>query len=170
EDEQLLIKLNIVNLFLLIVLAVVIWGIHGLWFGSFDVPFSMQGILWGTLIFVVSIPIHELCHGLFFKRLSSSGKVTYGFSKGMFYATNPGVIYTKKQFFVIALAPFVMVSAGYILLYFLGVPSTILWVVFIVHTSACVGDFWYIYEMLKQPAITHCEDTDVWITFYIESE
>lgn len=120
--------------------------ILSLLFGKTALSFCGNDFMMILAIFAIFVIIHEFIHGFFFKAFSKSGKVKYGFSKGMFYAANPGVIYTKKQFIIIAITPFIINSLLFILLLGLGMHSNLILGVFILHTSACAGDFWYVYK------------------------
>lgn len=167
EDKKLYNKINLFSLLILAVTTVAVVLVHLLLPGELELSFSFAEIIWIAVLYFGSIPLHELFHGIFFKVFSKSGKVKYGFSKGMFYASNPGEIYTKKQFILIILAPFILNSLLFLLLSMFGIAPTILWAVFILHTASCAGDFWYIYEIMKNSAITHCEDTPVGVKFFI---
>ncbi|UJL47371.1 DUF3267 domain-containing protein [Virgibacillus sp. NKC19-16] len=168
EDKKLYYKINLFSLALLVVTIAVVLLAHLILIGEVHLSFSISNLIWIMGILLISLPIHELFHGIFFKAFSESGTIKYGFEKGMLYASNPGVFYTKRQFSTIALAPFVLNSLLFFLLFLFGVDGTIIWSVFILHTSSCAGDFWYIYEMIKNPTITHCEDTPVGIKLFVD--
>lgn len=167
DDKKLYYKINLFSLVVLMVITAAVFVPHLVIYGDLHLVISSSQSIWAFGIFLISIPLHECFHVLFFKLFSKTGKVKYGFSKGMFYATNPGVIYTKRQFTIIMLAPFVFNSLLFFLLALFGLDSTALWIVFILHTASCAGDFWYIYEIIKHPAITHCEDTPTGIKLLI---
>ena len=95
-------------------------------------------------ITILSIPVHELLHGLAFKMLGA-GKLTFGANlrQFMFYVTSHQFVMNKKQFYFLALTPFVVVSS--ICIYFLLHPSfSVRWVsanVLFAHATCCIGDF-----------------------------
>lgn len=167
EDKKLYNKINLLSLVILVVTTVVVLLGHLIISGELHLSFSISNYFWAVGIFLISLPIHELFHGIFFKSFSTSGKIKYGFSKGMLYASNPGEFYTKRQFLIIILAPFILNSILFFLLSMFVLDSITLWVVFILHTTSCAGDFWYTYEIIKNPAITHCEDTSVGVRFFV---
>lgn len=170
EDKKLYNTINLFSLVVLIVAAGIVVMAQLIMFGEFHLSFTISNYLWIMGIFLISLPIHELFHGIFFRYFSKSRKkVKYGFSKGMLYASNPGEVYTKRQFVIIILAPFILNSTLFLLLSMSGLESTVLWSVFVLHTAGCAGDFWYIYEIIKNPAITHCEDTPVGVKFFVEN-
>lgn len=166
EDKKLYNKINLFSLVILLVTTVSVLLAHLIVNGELHLSFSFSNYLWIVGIFFVSLPVHELFHGIFFKTFSKTGKIKYGFSKAMLYASNPGEIYTKRQYFIIVLAPFILNSVLFFLLSIVGLDSIVLWSVFILHTTGCAGDFWYTYEMIKNPEITHCEDTPVGVKFF----
>jgi hypothetical protein len=97
-----------------------------------------------SLLTIGLIPFHELLHGLAFKILGA-GKLTFGANLRyfMFYVTSHRFILSKRQFYFLALVPFVVISG--ICIYFLFTQSyTIRWVVanvLFAHATCCVGDF-----------------------------
>jgi len=168
EDKKLYNKINLFSLVILVITTVAVLLPHLIILKELNFSFSISSYFWVLGIFLIFLPIHEFIHGIFFKAFSKSGKkIKYGFSKGMLYASNPGEFYTKWQFVIIILAPFLLNSILFFLLSMFGLDSTVLWIVFILHTTGCAGDFWYIYEMIKNPAITHCEDTPVGVKFFV---
>lgn len=126
------------------------------------VIWSIIAVILGSILIIV---FHELIHGIFFKLFSPSGRVKYGYKDGMFYATAPGEIYNRKQFAVIILMPFIILTLLLLLcLYFLN--YTAVTVILIFHTGACAGDFYFIYLILKYKNLKYIEDTERGITMY----
>ncbi|AEB07258.1 hypothetical protein Corgl_1152 [Coriobacterium glomerans PW2] len=117
----------------------------------------------GTLI------LHELTHALLFKLLAPAGaRVTFGanWRVGMIFACAQGVIYTRRHYQMIAVAPSVAVSG---LALALGAATGDLLVglgVGILHLSCCTGDWGYLRAIRRNAAITHCEDMLWGVRFY----
>ena len=66
---------------------------------------------------LLPLPVHELVHGVLFKLFAPAGShVTFGanWRAGMIYACAEGVVYTRRQYLVIALAPAIAVTAALI--------------------------------------------------------
>ena len=126
-------------------------------------------ILINIVIVFIIIVIHELIHGLFFKVFTPHGKVKFGFKSGMAYATSPGNLYNKIQMSIIALAPFLFISLALtlIMIYF-NINIISYSVLAGLHAGACVGDFYYIYLLVKAPQETVIEDTEQGIRLYIK--
>ncbi|MHC5372575.1 DUF3267 domain-containing protein [Enterococcus sp. LJL120] len=168
ENKRAIVWLNVAA----IVLGIVFFGVFAV-LADFIQPLagSEETSLVGLVLFVVVsflvIFIHELIHGFFFKIFNIEGKVKFGFKNGMAYATSPNSYYTKIQFLIIILAPFVIISCCLVLLYFLNILSaTVFVLVAAVHAGGCSGDFYFALLLLKRPQNTLVEDTEVGINFY----
>ena len=122
-------------------------------------------------LFILLICIHEAIHGLFFKLFCPENPVKYGFKwkSLMAYATSPGSLYNRKQFMVIALAPFVLISLALTFGLALGWLSAPLYIMLAaIHAAGCVGDFYYAYLLLVKfaRADIRIEDTETGILIY----
>lgn len=123
------------------------------------------------VITIVTFCFHEVVHAIFFKLFAPAGsRVTFGanWKNAMLYACAEGIIFTRRQYLVAALAPTVVVT---VLLLIIGAASGLLFdfcIVAVVHLSGCVGDWGYVREIQRNPAITHIEDTNFGVRFYSE--
>lgn len=175
--------------------AAALWGLamvalHGV-FGAPVVPFELGAVLgslgnrimgvasaqgfkiwWWILLAVVpvaSLGLHEFVHAFLFKQYAPPGThVAFGSNAdmGMLYASAEGVLYTRGQYLVIALAPSIVVS---LLLIAVGVGLRWpLWTFIVVtaHLVGCTGDWGYVRAILKDPAIAYCEDTSYGVAFF----
>ncbi len=126
---------------------------------SIHVSTFFQG-LFGVIIggFVVLI-IHELIHGLCFW-LFSREKVTFGFKQGLAYASCPGFLFSKFQFFIILSSPFIVITTILLILQFSLFHPMVMLFLISWHTSACVGDFYMIKIGMEAPANILVEDTE----------
>lgn len=122
-----------------------------------------------ALVSLAALVVHELVHGFFFRQFAPAGsRVTFGanLKLGMLYASAEGILYTRQQYVVIALAPSVVVTA---LLLAIGIGlKWPLWTIAVVtlHLSGCSGDWGYVRAILRDRTITHCEDTSWGVEFY----
>lgn len=116
-------------------------------------------------LFLIIIIVHEAIHGLFFKIFNPSGKVKFGFKAGMAYATSPGTAYTRGQFFIIIVMPFVILTAVMMTMLFL-LPNPAYKYYIALHTGACAGDFYYLYLILKHKHLSYAVDTEVGMSLY----
>ncbi|EHD1589205.1 DUF3267 domain-containing protein [Listeria monocytogenes] len=162
ENKKLLMNLNITAVIMVFVLLI----LGCVFSGEFEILIGFQGIAWVCSGYLVALVIHEGVHGVFFKVFQPKGKVKFGFKKGMAYATSSGSFYTKLQFFVVSIAPFVVLTALLIFLRFLGVNEVVLYLIFALHTSGCVGDFYCCILLMNHPAGILVEDTEKGINFY----
>lgn len=129
--------------------------------------------LWWWILLVLvpltSLGLHELVHAFFFSQFAPPGsRVTFGsnWEMGMIYASAEGIMYTRDQYLVIALAPSIVVS---LLLMVLGMGLRWpLWTVIVVtvHLTGCSGDWGYVRAIRNDPAIAYCEDTSYGVAFY----
>lgn len=132
---------------------------------------SLLDIVLLLFLFFITIIIHELIHAFFMKLFDKNGKVKFGFKNGMAYATSPSSFYNKIHFTIISLAPFILITITLNLLYYLGIISPFVYVsVASIHTSGCVGDFYWVYLIKKAPANSLIEDTETGINFYSKND
>ncbi|WP_291289434.1 DUF3267 domain-containing protein [Enorma sp.] len=120
-----------------------------------------------------SLIVHELVHGVYFKLFAPRGaRVTFGanWKRGMLYACADGIVYTRCQYLVIALAPTFAVTALLVLAgVAFGRPVVGVFAA-VLHLTGCAGDWAYAEEIHRDPAIAFCMDTDWGVCFYAEGE
>ncbi|WP_370622734.1 DUF3267 domain-containing protein [Paraliobacillus ryukyuensis] len=105
-------------------------------------------------------------HGLFFKLFKPSAKVKFGFKSGMAYATSPGSMYNKSQFFTIIIMPFILISFMLFIIFLFGVNGMFLYFLFAMHAGGCIGDFYFCYLIVKQKEDIYIEDTEKGINLF----
>lgn len=93
---------------------------------------------------VLVIPVHEVIHGIAYK-LVGARKVKYGadLRQMLFYASAPGFVAGKSDFYVVAFSPFVLINLFFLagIIYgHLPVQWGSLFALFI-HSTMCIGDF-----------------------------
>lgn len=103
------------------------------------------------LVFLLVVP-HELLHGLAYK-LVGAPRVSYGanLKKLMFFAIADGFVANFKEFRLVALTPFVVISISF-LASFLFAPSSWYFTIYTMltaHTTFCSGDFGLLNYMLR---------------------
>ncbi len=120
-----------------------------------------------------SLAVHELVHAAFFKLFAPAGaRISFGAvpEKFMLYASAEGVVYTRRQYQIIAVAPTVVLTvalicagcaAGWPLL---GV------LVAVLHLSGCAGDLLYLVDIHESPEARWLEDTSTGVRFYAEGD
>ncbi|WP_017549290.1 DUF3267 domain-containing protein [Salinicoccus carnicancri] len=133
--------------------------------GGVEFRIAFGDILLALALLFAVFTVHEGIHGLFFKLFSSSSRIKFGYTSGMLYATAPGSVYTRKQYMVIILMPFIVISVLLLILMFAFLHPSIKYILAI-HTGGCAGDFYYVYLMMKYSNLEYAEDTDVGMTLY----
>lgn len=169
EDKRILLRLNLVAVPLTL-------GFYFLFYQLSllnKTPAEFSGTIVATLLllvwFFILITVHELIHGLFFKFFNPEGTVKFGFKNGAAYATSPHSYYSKGQFSVIGLSPFILLTIFLSILYFTNLLSDFSFIILAsVHAAGCVGDFYLIYLLLKSPKGALVEDTEQGINFYLK--
>ncbi|MDR1781831.1 MAG: DUF3267 domain-containing protein [Bacilli bacterium] len=122
----------------------------------------LDSIIFLILLVVIFI-IHELIHGLFFKIFKKEARIKFGYSKGMLYASNPEGIYSKKQFIIISLAPFIINTSLLIILMIINFHPAIMLMIMGIHFSGCAGDFYFVYLISKYHSSIYVRDTNIGI-------
>lgn len=117
-----------------------------------------------AILFAI-ITMHEGIHGLFFKLFAPRGRVRFGYKSGLFYATAPGEVFTRRQFVIVILMPFVIITSVMLIMMF-TVPHGAYKYLLALHTGACAGDFYYVYLIMKHRNMDYVEDTEVGMTMY----
>jgi hypothetical protein len=110
---------------------------------------------------VVTLVLHELTHGLVMQIFGASPKYGIIWKGLMLYATSPGYAYRRNNYVVIALAPFVFISALVVL--GMWILQGTAWVVLlavcgVVNASGAVGDMWITMIVLRYAATAYVMD------------
>lgn len=171
EDKKIALKLNIYGLICLILFLPIFWFIS-----KIIIPFQettaldklgILDILLPLIFFFLLIIIHEGIHACFMKLFDKKGNIRFGFKNGMAYAASPGSRYSRRQFFWISLAPFILLTLTMTLLLYLGIIDKIFFILMTsMHASGCTGDFYWGLLVIKAPKEALIEDTDVGIKIY----
>ncbi len=132
-------------------------------------PPSVTWWLAGAAALFASLAVHESVHGLFFKLLAPAGaRVTFGanWRAGMLYACAEGIVYTRRRYLAIALAPTALVTALALALACLSGWPVLWYAVAVCHLSGCTGDWGYVRAILADRRIAYCEDTERGVLFF----
>lgn len=153
-------------LFILVFTAIAYW-IDG-FLSAGLLPLSL---LISFLAYLVLIVVHELIHGLFFKLFHPAGKVKFGFKNGMAYATSPQSRYSRVQFTWISLAPFLIITLSLFVLFLIDALSALNFIIIAsFHGASCIGDFFWVYLIIRTPRGSLIEDTEQGMNIYGNSE
>ena len=136
-------------------------SLYTLFTGNIGFNFTRGTILISVALFIGTLVLHELIHGVFMSKYG--GKPSYGagiahYFLPYFYATTK-TIFPRNQFIVTAIAPLVVIS-----LVVIGImaafPSIGHWMIipFVINGSGAVGDLWMIRNVLRYPKHILLED------------
>jgi hypothetical protein len=175
KDKGLAVLLNIVGLFISI-LAFILTGLFTRFarpapFSEvfiFKADLSTMGQLLVLVVFVVvSLVVHELIHGFFFWLFTRS-KPVYALHLAYAYAAAPDWYIPVRQYWIVGLAPLVLIDLAGLLLVLLASPGLILLIIFLVafNTGGSVGDMWIILNSLCKSPACLVNDVGDGVTFF----
>ena len=172
EEKKYVIGLNVAGLLLIFPFSMLFAKLTQLIFRADHYDFSGLDLAYLLIFTFILVIIHEYIHGFFFKLFGKGkAKVKFGFKNGMAYATSPGTFYHRKDFLVIGLAPFVLISLLLTLLAMLGLLSSTLYMPLAsIHAAGCVGDFYIALLLLGKTDDILVEDTEVGMNLYQKEE
>lgn len=171
EDEDFLHACFVWGMAVLGVFAVCLVPVFMLLGGPADLDAAEAG---GWMVGVIAVSaaafaVHELLHAAFFKLLAPAGAhVTFGANPetAMIYACAEGVVYSRRRYIAICLAPTVILTAAFALGFaFSGYPL-LCYLAAGLHLSGCVGDWYYVWTILRDRRIVACEDTSFGVRFF----
>ena len=151
--------------------------VPGSWLPCFEVGRVLaSGFAGGARWFIalaagllLPLALHELVHAVAFKAFAPKGsRVRFGanWKQGMVYACAEGIVYSRAQYMVIALAPSAVVTCVLLLIGICaGWPLWTLITVF-AHLGGCPGDWGYVCHIRRDPSIAYCEDAAWGVQFY----
>jgi hypothetical protein len=125
--------------------------------------------------FTVLVPVHELLHGLAFK-FFGAGKLKYGkdLKQMMFYVTVDNFVMNRKEFSVLALMPFTIITLFLLFIEWL-LPKAYIWFslsAIFWHATMCIGDFAMLayFERHNHLEVYTFDDAEKKITFFYSKE
>lgn len=167
-------RVLLVNVLALIPLGAALASM-ALWWG---ITLSLRGprpgpeIPWwlGLLaVLTVTLPLHEVCHGLAIRWAGHRPHYGVLLSKGAFYATADGALFPRDVFIFIALAPLVAITlAGMALVWWL--PDSLGYyaaLAVILNAGAAIGDLWMAWAARRYPPAALVRDEMDSIRIYV---
>lgn len=175
KNKRLSILLNIAG-FMIFVLSFVLLGLFVRWVRPdlSTITFTMRGdlsallLLPGLLLLVALIMVvHELIHGLFFW-VSTRSKPAYALRRAYAYAAAPDWFIPVRQYWMIGLAPLVLIDAIGILLILLAPAGWILTILLLValNTGGSIGDMLITLRLLRLSPASLAKDTGDSVCFF----
>ena len=117
---------------------------------------------------IAAFALHEGVHAVFFKLFAPRGsRVTFGanWETAMVYACAEGIVYTRRQYLMVSLAPTVFVTALLAAIGWAGGYALACYVVAVIHLTGCAGDWVYSWRIFRDRRIRACEDTSWGVRF-----
>jgi hypothetical protein len=165
----------VLNLAALVVVLLSFWllGIFTNWVrpeltkSLISIKFGLLDILFLLFLVVLNLIVHELIHGVFF-RLFTHSKPAFGLSLSYAFAAAPDWYIPKRQYWIIGLAPLILIGIAGLLIIAIGPPSWILPALVVTgfNTGGAVGDIWIIYRLLRTSSTSLVNDTGHTVSFY----
>lgn len=155
---------------LLTLLGLPLFGLPALirYGGSGSIRIGWVELLVMIVLVAVLAVAHEGIHGLAmlaFGARPTFGAVLVSHVMPALYATSVGHRFTRPRYFLVAVAPAVLISAiGFALCW--GGLSAYLVAPLAVHLGGCVGDGGAVVRLMREPPGTLCEDLKDGITFF----
>ncbi|MBK9751086.1 MAG: DUF3267 domain-containing protein [Chloroflexi bacterium] len=156
-EPRLLFRLNLLGLIPLI-LAVVAMGVYGAWIAPLrpSIPperVPLPDVLMIVLVIVITLPLHELIHGLAITYVGH--KPTYGMKldKGVLYATADQALFRRDEYLMVALAPLVVITLAALLLLWIVPNGLVYWLslAVVLNAGGAIGDLWAVGVVLRHP-------------------
>jgi hypothetical protein len=143
------------------------WARPELTGAAFSLGFNLTDLLWLVVLVVVNMVLHELIHGVFFWLFTHSRPV-FGLSLSYAFAAAPDWYIPMSQYWIIGLAPLILIGITGLLVMAFGPPGSILpaGVVIGFNTGGAVGDMWIIYKLFRRSPTCLVKDTGHSIHFY----
>ena len=153
--------------------VIILGALAGMFLSEFPIGLVTARFFLGFAAFFPIIPIHEAIHGLGYK-LAGAPTVQYKaiWRKLVFYAMADRFVTRSRPFFLLAIAPFIIINTILCFLAF-TLPDAWNWLaigLLVMHTSGCSGDFAlmsYFWEHRKEEPVTYDEVDNGVTWFYI---
>jgi hypothetical protein len=179
QDQRLLVFLNLGGLLLMVIAGWLFFRfaawLHPVELATAILPLNNRtsnaviGLILGILIlFIFHIILHEAIHGLFFWLFTHS-RPLFAFRWAYAYAAAPDWYIFRNPFFIITLAPFVLITLVGLLIIAFAPAAYLLptWFVITLNAGGAIGDLAVAAWLLRQPAACLAQDRGDAVTLYI---
>ncbi len=165
KNKGLAILLNVIGFFLFVLTFILLvlfarWIRPELLTGSLSLNGDLRTLGKALVLIVLvalNLVLHELIHGFFF-RVFTGSKPIYALHLAYAYAAAPDWFIPVRQYWVIGLAPLVLIDAVGLLLIFVAPAGWLMTIIFLVtlNTGGAIGDLLIISHLFR--VITGCLD------------
>jgi hypothetical protein len=134
---------------------------------AFRLGFNLTDLLLLVLLVIVNMVLHEIIHGVFFWLFTHSRPV-FGLSLSYAYAAAPDWYIPMSRYWIIGLAPLLIIGITGLLVMAFGPPAYMLPAAVVIgfNTGGAVGDMWIIYKLFRLSPSCLVKDTGHSIHFY----
>lgn len=113
----------------------------------------LPDILMIVLVFVITLPLHELLHGLAILWVGHKPRYGMKLDKGVLYATADNALFRRDEYLIVALAPLVAITLAALLLLWIVPNGWVYWMSLgvVLNAGGAIGDLWVAGALLRQP-------------------
>ena len=172
KNKGLSILLNLVGI-IIFFLSFVLLGSFVRWVrpelstSTFTIKFDLSTLLGLLVLVALTMVVHELIHGFFFWVFTRS-KPVYALRPAYAYAAAPDWFIPIRHYWIIGLAPLVLIDAIGLLMILLTPASWILTIVLLValNTAGSIGDMLITAQLLRLSPASLAKDTGDKVSFF----
>ncbi|NJL94242.1 MAG: DUF3267 domain-containing protein [Anaerolineae bacterium] len=138
-----------------------VYGVGGPWVLVPGLPENLHPLA-GIGFLLLTIPLHELAHGLAIQFYGHPVRYGVKLRKGVFFTTADGALFWRDQYLVVVLAPLVLLSVVFFVVSLI-VPSGIAFWLMVgaaINAAGAVGDVWMSWITWRQPAAVLIRDEE----------
>ena len=134
---------------------------------SFRLVFRLDELLLLVVLVAANMVLHEIIHGVFFWLFTHSRPV-FGLKLTYAYAAAPGWYIPMSQYWIIGLAPLLLIGAAGLLVMAFSPPAYWLPAAVVIgfNSGGAVGDMWIIYKLFHTWPACLVKDTGQSVHFY----
>ena len=172
KDKVLAVVLNLAAL-VVVLLSFWLLGIFTKWIHPdlsktlISIKFGLSDIIFLIFLVVLNLVVHEFIHGAFFWFITRS-KPVFGLSLSYAFAAAPDWYIPKRLYWIIGLAPLILIGLSGLLIIAIGPSSWMLPALVVTgfNTGGAVGDIWIIYRLLRTSSACLVNDTGHTVSFF----
>jgi len=160
---------KLINIIAAFLLGFWLWKCHE--YDGVSIGKGLNYLSYGIFIALALIPLHEFIHVLAYKSQGAT-KTSYdaNFKKFYFMAIADQFVANKKEFIIVALAPFSVISSVLLVMLIFSGPlfSITLLSTLLAHTACCSGDFGMLsyFEVHKDKMVVTYDDKSNGISYF----
>ena len=156
-EPRLLVRLNLLGLIPLIA-GIMLLALYWSWIAPLRPSIlperaPLPDVLMIVLVFVITLPLHELLHGVAIKWVGHTPKYGMKLDKGVLYATADKALFRRDEYLIVALTPLVAISLAVLLLLWIVPNGLVYWLSLaaILNAGGAIGDLWAAGVIVRHP-------------------